>query len=254
MDIQELILKEYDKENYRIVNNNSKNGLCYIYASSNALYKKDDMDDFINRIEQSDRYEWENCKPKEIPEKEIYIRDIYLSWYVKGINSSINTYEKLIDFLKENTCGYEVRCVGVSSGGFICNIIAMELGAEICYCFAGQFSLKNHFDHLKKNILLKNYLEINGLYWFEYYERLKCTRDCATTIVYFLPNKSIQDVEQYKLIKDCPNVLTISINESNHGIAVYPFALPILLNYSLSKLKDLATLLTVEGETVRKLR
>ena len=102
----------------------------------------------------NDRYEWLNLCAANRPSLEIYIRDIWLSWYVRGINSEINNYKKLVMFMKDLTKGYVVRCVGASSGGYIANILAMELNAEISYCFVGRFSLKNHFDHLNTNIFL----------------------------------------------------------------------------------------------------
>ena len=40
-DIYDLIQAEYEKDNYKIEYNNCKNGLAYIYCSSNALYEKD---------------------------------------------------------------------------------------------------------------------------------------------------------------------------------------------------------------------
>ena len=134
-DIHDLIQAEYEKENYKIEYNSCKNGLAYIYCSSNALYEKDNLQSFEDKIIKEDRYEWSNLRADCKPEIEIFIRDIWLSWYVKGINSRINTYDKLIDFIRSITKGYTIRFVGASSGGFIGSILAMELNAEISYSF-----------------------------------------------------------------------------------------------------------------------
>ena len=91
-DILELIQEQYKKDNFRIEYNDCKNGLAYIYCSSNALYKQDDPQSFTERVIIGDRYEWMNLRADSKPELEIFIRDIWLSWYVKGINERINSY------------------------------------------------------------------------------------------------------------------------------------------------------------------
>ena len=104
-DIHDLIQAEYEKDNYKIEYNSCKNGLAYIYCSSNALYEKDNLQSFEDKIIKEDRYEWSNLRADCKPEIEIFIRDIWLSWYVKGINSRINTYDKLIDFINDTWYG-----------------------------------------------------------------------------------------------------------------------------------------------------
>lgn len=58
-----------------------------------------------------------------------YIRDIWLSWYVVGINAKYNTIDALIRKMREETEGMQVITVGVSSGGFIAAILASSLKA-----------------------------------------------------------------------------------------------------------------------------
>ena len=228
-DILELIQEQYKKDNFRIEYNDCKNGLAYIYCSSNALYKQDDPQSFTERVIIGDRYEWMNLRADSKPELEIFIRDIWLSWYVKGINERINSYEKLIDFMKYITCGYTVRCVGASSGGFIGTILAMDLSAEISYSFAGQFSLVNHFDHLQSNPYLHEYSKRNDDKYIEYYKRLP---DAEGEVLYLFPIQSEQDQQQYNLLKDIKNVHTIKVQSSEHGVAIYPFAVQKLLSYN----------------------
>lgn len=241
--IEEMIEKQYQKDNYLVVHHGKDNlmpvanNLCYIYFSSNALYHAQNSEDFQRRVVEDNRYEWQNIRPKRIPACEIFVRDIWLSWYVQGINCEINSYGKLVDFLKEETSGYEVVCVGASSGGFIGSIIAMEIGAKYCISFAGQFSLRNHFDHLQKNQNLREYLKTNGNYWFEYYLRIP---QSDTKIIYVYPNGSEQDQIQYELVKDMNNVITIEVSDNNHGVALYPFALPDFLSYDMDELMEIS--------------
>lgn len=236
-DIYDLIQAEYEKDNYKIEYNNCKNGLAYIYCSSNALYEKDNLQSFEDKIIKEDRYEWSNLRADCKPEIEIFIRDIWLSWYVKGINSRVNSYDKLIDFIRSITKGYTVRCIGASSGGFIGSILAIELNAEISYSFAGQFSLSHHFDHLKQNPYLKEYCTSGEKKYIEYYTRIP---DSSTNIFYMFPNRSKQDQEQYELVKTMNQLHTVKIDIDEHGVAIYPFALPKYLSYNLHEIEKLA--------------
>lgn len=230
-DTYDLIQAEYEKDNYKIEYNSCKNGLAYIYCSSNALYEKDNLQSFEDKIIKEDRYEWSNLRAECKPEIEIFIRDIWLSWYVKGINSRINSYDKLIDFIRSITKGYTIRCVGASSGGFIGSILAMELNAETSYSFAGQFSLSHHFDHLKQNPYLKEYCTTGEKKYIEYYTRIP---DSSTNIFYMLPKRSQQDQEQYELVKTMNQLHTVEID------IIYPFALPKYLSYNLFEIKKIA--------------
>lgn len=230
--ISDYINKCYrENTNIRIIDNvDTGNNYCYLYCSSNGLYRKDDPEDFQKKVIEGDRYEWENLKAELVPAREIYIRDIWLSWYVRGINAEISDYEKLIDYLADITKGYRLRCVGVSSGGFIANIIATELKAEICYSFSCQFSLRNHNDHLEKNPLLREYLETKGDHYLEYYRQI---RKSDVRILYIYPDESEQDIIQHEFIKDCDNVISFAIHRESHGICIGYYALPkfISMNY-----------------------
>lgn len=236
IEIDELIDKQYEEDNYRVEYNDCKNGLAYIYCSSNALYEKGNPDSFAKKVVEGDRYEWLNLRADCKPELEIFIRDIYLSWYVKGINSKVNSFEKLIKLMKHLTDGYSVRCVGASSGGFIGNILAMELNAPISFCFAGQFSLEHHFDHLQKNLYLKEYNLQYGNKYLEYYKDIPNTK---VKILYMYPCQSKQDQEQYELVKGMNSILTIGVKCSEHGVAIYPFAIPRYLSYTFYDAKKL---------------
>lgn len=223
-----------DKENYRIrVNNNYDNNICYIYCSSNALYIKGDEESFRDYVIKKDRYEWENISPWNLkPRMEIYIRDVWLSWYVRGINTTINTYEKLIEFIQEKTKGYKVRCVGASSGAFIATILSVNVDAELCYNFAGQFSLISHFNHVNENPFLNTWMNVRGDEYIECYKYLDYSK---AQIIYLLPVGSKQDTIQYKFVEKSKAVRTIKINQESHGVALYPFALANFLSYDAVK-------------------
>lgn len=131
----------YNSETDNIkIRHGKKDGIAYIFCSSNSLYKKDDRQDFVSKVVNKDKFEWENITQDIDHEKIIYIRDIWLSWYVVGINAKYNTIDALIRKMREETEGMQVITVGVSSGGFIAAILASSLKASYCLDFAGQFS------------------------------------------------------------------------------------------------------------------
>lgn len=75
-DIKEVYASE--ESNIKI-RTGKKDGVAYIYFSSNALYKKDDRVDFVSKIIENNRFEWENITLDADHEKVIYIRDVWLS-------------------------------------------------------------------------------------------------------------------------------------------------------------------------------
>lgn len=135
LQIDQLISNAYKSNNFMIRYNDEihNNNLCYVYFSSNALYEKGNSESFKSIVVDANRYEWSNITKKYQndlkPAKEIFVRDIYLSWYVKGINCKINSYDKLIALIGKLTEGYRVRCIGASSGGFIASIVGMTISA-----------------------------------------------------------------------------------------------------------------------------
>ncbi len=224
-------------QNVKIRENQVDNSKCYIYFSSNDLYIKDSESDFKKKIVENDRYEWLNRRTKEIPRMEIFIRDIWLSWYVNGINGELNSFDKLIDYLKEATQGLEITTVGVSSGGYEASIVAAKLGAARCFDFSGQFSLIHHFNHVKTNPFLKRY-------YSEYpdggnLEVYRIIDGADTVIYYFLPMKSAQDIEQAKYAAKCGNVRCIRFSSKRHGSPVLSISLPELLSWDNNKLDGL---------------
>ena len=144
------------------IRHGKKDGIAYIFCSSNSLYKKDDRQDFVSKVVNKDKFEWENITQDIDHEKIIYIRDIWLSWYVVGVNAKYNTIDALIKKMREETEGMQVITVGVSSGGFIAAILASSLKASYCLDFAGQFSLLHHWTHVDTNPFLKELYSKNG--------------------------------------------------------------------------------------------
>lgn len=73
--------------------------------------------------------------------------------------------------------------------------------------------------------------------YIEYYTRIP---DSSTNIFYMFPNRSKQDQEQYELVKTMNQLHTVKIDIDEHGVAIYPFALPKYLSYNLHEIEKLA--------------
>lgn len=179
------------------------------------------------------RYEWTNRSAETIPAKEIFIRDIWLSWYSRGINSEVNSIEKLINYLKKETEGYDIVTVGVSSGGYIAAILASELCARLCFDFSGQFSLENHFDHVERNPFLKA-TRMGG-----YIEAYRVIQGSDTNIFYFLPSGCEQDRSQARYTVGLDNVYKIEFASSHHGVTVFSVSLPKVISMNTEELMQL---------------
>lgn len=66
----------------------------------------------------------------------------------------------------------ELTTVGVSPRGVIAALLASELNVSRCFCFRGQYSIKNHFNHSAANPFICKYYngEISNDGWcFESY-------------------------------------------------------------------------------------
>lgn len=216
----------YKRKNYVVRYNDTNNNFCYIYFASNGLYIKDDRNSFNQVINEQDKYEWKNLSAKLKPEKEIFIRDVWLSWYVKGINTTISDISKLIDFLQEETKEYKVVTVGNSSGGYIASIIAVKLNAYMCFNISGQYSLKNHNNNVNLNPLLNKYKNERGLY----YESYLFIEKSEVPIVYLYPGEVDQDIQQSEFVKDLPNVYSFCFYSKLHGKTALPINFPRLLS------------------------
>lgn len=236
----------YEKEqNFEIRYNDVNNNCCYIYFSSNGLYKRNDIESFRHMIDYK-RFEWKHLSAKCKPRKEIFVRDIWLSWYVKGINSRINSIDAIITWLRLETKGYQIVTVGNSSGGYMATIAAIKLKALLCYNISGQFSLENHNNHVNVNPLLKKYHKLNQ---GQYYECYKMLKESNIPIVYCYPKKVDHDLVQSTFVKNFATVYSFSFDSSIHGRTVNSFVLPEFISCSLSDIEKMY--IKFENETIR---
>ena len=219
----------YDLDNYMIIQKKN-DGVCVIYCSSNDIWYPNERDVFEKRIFVENRFEWENIRYQNAG-KEIFVRDIYKSWYVTGINSRIDSMDKLLDWLRKETEGYEIVVVGSSAGGYLASIISLNLNISHAIVFSPQYFLKNKYAY-EVNPYLQKYEDERGAYYMcNFAEKL------TSTIYYFYPEESASDKIQYEYVKNVSNVKTYKFKSSRHGIPCYKCNLTRIINMSKKDLE-----------------
>lgn len=228
----ELLNAQYRQHNYIIrEHKRQKNGKVYVYFSGNGLYQADNEESFRSLILERDRYEWLHYSAKKIPEKEIYIRDIWLSWYCKGINVELNSIDKVAAWLRKECAGYRVTLIGNSAGGYMAVNCALRMPGMVDRVFSlcGQYSLLNHNDHVRLNPLLARYYNEED---FECYKKL----NQISNIYYLFSGGVDHDVAQYEFVKDINSVRSFEFASKRHGTTAHNFDYPELFSLSNEEL------------------
>ncbi|WP_035446394.1 hypothetical protein [Bacillus sp. UNC41MFS5] len=218
-----------NKDNYLIQYTNCKSNICAIYFSSNAIYYPNTEEEFSNVIIKKDRFEWYSTKINKA-KKHIFIRDVYKQWYIEGISSKYDNTEKLLDFLKEQTRGYEIITVGSSAGGYAAILFGEMLKASYILAFSPQFSLNYYIENgeFEDNPLIFKYLDDKSKN--KYYDLTNKIKNSNIPIFYFIPIESEADIYQFNLVKDYSNVFCFKFMSKIHGQTMHSFNLPYILN------------------------
>ena len=220
LDNNPLLDEQYTKPNYTIRYCNPQSKLCLILFSGNGLYYPNTEEEFINRIIKDNRYEWQNITQGAVFKKKcakiIFLRDIYKQWYITGINKTLNTIEKVINWLKKETEGYTIITAGTSAGGYAAVLFGISLKAEKIFSFSGQFFLTD----IEKNPFLKQYSHTTQ--YNKYYDLSQFCILSKSPIFYFYPALCEYDVCQANAVKNIPTVYSFRIKSEVHGYTVLP--------------------------------
>ena len=219
---EQIADQAYNLDNYKIIQKKA-DGICAIYCSSNDIWYPNEKDVFERKIFKENRFEWENIRYQNA-DKEIFIRDIYKSWYVTGINSRIDSIDKLLEWLKKETEGFEVVVIGSSAGGYLASVISLNLKVSYAITFSPQFFLKNMYA-FDVNPYLQKYENERGKYY-----RCDLAERLTSPIYYFYPIGSKSDQIQFECVKNISNVKTFKFKSSRHGIPCFKCDLSKIIN------------------------
>lgn len=206
-----LLKKQYENGRNYYICDNGTSGVCYIFCSSNGIYYPNTESEFEKTIMEEDRYEWWGVSHSdEILEsagKMIYVRDVYKQYYVKGINGSVDSIEKLCEFLKEHTKDMRIITCGTSSGGYLATIIGIYLKAVCVFNFGGQWSLYEELRVAKENNELGSsysFLEqyCNNNIYNQYYDITNLVKNNEVPIMYFYSALEEGDKTQVRILKN----------------------------------------------------
>lgn len=212
-ELQELLEKQLNESNFLI---EGSGDYTVIYFSSLGIIP-DNAELFKRNIIKNNSFEFyktrinKNCK-------HIFVRDVNRSWYLKGINKTINTYEKLAEFLKKESKGTKIITIGSSAGGFAAVLFGILLNAVYVFSFNGQIEVKT--ENVKFN--LSDYVKNSDI-----------------PIFYMLSVNFEEDVVQLERIKNNENVFVLSIKSNIHGVPVFSDALKKIINSDIDALKKL---------------
>ena len=225
----------YKQKNYILTDTNSKSRRIMIFFSGNGLYYPNTKSVFYNKIQQNNYYEWINVAQapqiRQYYEKIIFIRDVFKQWYVTGINEKINTIDKLVEFLRALTDGYEITTCGNSAGGYMACLIGNFLKAKRMYDFSGQFVL---YEELEGSPLLKANINNDRAKYYSLLDYIKYPQN----VYYFYPANCFNDIKQYRFIAN-KNINIFAFDRETHGTTVNGNIYPYLLTASDKKIKNM---------------
>lgn len=235
----EIVRSVYiNQQNYKIEYNNScKKNICAIYFSSNDIYYPNNEEIFRKRIVEKNFFEWYNTRINA--RKHIFLRDIFKQWYLEGINAELDSPEKIFEWLKRETEGYEVVTVGSSAGGYSAVLYGSLLKAQKVIAFNAQFSLKAIADESgeKCNPLVYKYKNTDRSKYFE----LKDKISDSVNYFYFLSVGCENDMLQATKLFTPPippkSFNCLRFNTAHHGIPFLKVALVKVLNMGEKDLK-----------------
>lgn len=230
-EINMYISKMYEESgNYKIIFNNCQTRKCIIFFSGNGIYFPDTINTFVDVIIEKDRYEWENIMRNPLIQQSyqmvILVRDINKKYYQKGINSSINSIDKVVSFLREKTIGYEITTCGNSAGGYMATLVGNFLDAQCIYSFGGQWNLNHEKESFWDVSINKQYFDI--------------TRYAKENVMWFYSAYNEADLLQKECLGEyIEDISAFAMNSKYHGYLLLSPCYKNLLTMPMGEMKNL---------------
>lgn len=240
----EIVKSAYSLQaNYLIEHSNttgSTEKYCILYFSSHDIYYPNNENSFKTQILEKNKFEWYNTRIIK-GEKHIFIRDIKKQWYLTGINSQINSIEKLYEFLHAETLGYKTISIGSSAGGYAAVLFGSMLNSETVLTFNGQFMLSDLLGSSPKKYSSETidpivFREKDNPAINKYYSLIPHIRN-PKRIYYFFSNQSDWDLVQYNHISNS-GLQLVPFRSNHHGIPFLKTSLSRVVNMPVVKMQQ----------------
>lgn len=234
----ESINRQRDEANYVVEIDESSldTNLCVIYFSSNAIYFPNTEESFTKSILNKDYYEWRSSVPVRAY-KQIFVRDIYKQWYLRGINNKVSTPPELLNLLQSECCGFKTITCGSSAGGYAAILYGGMLGAERIFAFNPQFELDSLLNDKAPTANPLLYRLKDNAEFRKYYDLNPHIKDVP--IYYFVSDKSDWDRSEMAHAQKRESLRIIRIKSAHHGVPIPRVALPMIINASNERLDSL---------------
>ena len=140
----DIVQQVYNRQNNFLIeyDDQGEKNWCAIYFCSNDIYYPNTEEIFRKQIVEKNFFEWYHSRIRKAS-KHIFVRDVFKQWYLTGINAKINTPEKLTEFLRKETKGYNIVTIGSSAGGYAAILHGSLLNAKYVLAFNSQFEIKS---------------------------------------------------------------------------------------------------------------
>jgi pimeloyl-ACP methyl ester carboxylesterase len=145
----------------------------------------------------------------------IYLRDIRKSFYVTGINSKINSIEKLISFIGTETDGYEVTIAGTSAGGYLAMLLGSQLPAKNVVSFGGQCNLWVCDDVVNRYYYIHKYKD--NCSYNKFYDLSAMIRESNADLYTFCSAGNETDVCQNGMIGEASFIHRFLLDSGKHA-------------------------------------
>lgn len=236
-DDEEVLETYRTRDNYLMAHSpGGDESRCAVYFSSNDLYFPNNRARFHERVTRRNTFEWFGTRVPGCG-RHIFIRDVFKQWYLGGINGRLNSPQKVLEWLKNETRGCRVTMAGSSSGGYAAVLFGSLLHAERVFSFNGYFDLAPETDMedaARINPLLVRYR--NDPERAPFY-RLAPFLHERTPVYYFHSLFSPIDRRQRELLGARRGVHVIPFRSSRHGIPFLKCCLSRLFQYSDEELQ-----------------
>ncbi len=221
------------KENYKIIDNPNaaEPDLCAVFFSSVGLYSEKN---FAARLD-ADYYEFHR-NPVRRAGRNIYVRDVLLSFYLDGINARVNSADKLFALLKELTQGYRVITIGVSAGGYMAMLAGSVLGAEYAVSESGTVNLDFMKHHFAKFPWARKWLQAADR---PYWQIVPYLQQKPVTVYEFEAYNNPCDRENAALLSAVPSVKFFNIACDSHGTVLDSPAIGAFINLLPRQIEEL---------------